>query len=574
MKKLLIIIGIIALIISGGVIFNLNDVEVSTQVSKIDPTGTFVLINEKNSLRLDFETLKSELNNGKILLFESSRTNYLTLLQLLGGYSGELLVSQDHIVGYFVYQENQKMHYGAIQNLTGLDIYAFDELRIVSAILNSNQLIKNATLKDGDNGIAKMISSDKLMTYDSTASMLDDYGDKRGIVKVTHWLKGVSGEDPPKDYRLTVTLSIMPSENWDLKTANLLIDCGDVNQQALLRYESPVMLSNSGSWPSGTILNLENEDYHVQVNSIGNTVTYAYQRSGFKKVQSKLFVGDIILKTLKAELVTKSQYTLEFKGFDGETVSAEAAFRNLKSETISSVDQSVDWGTPVKTIDFDLVGMTDYKNYQNHISFYVKHGEANSEFFKIQIGEISIVAPGDNLTGDFDVIKLSDKLAVMAVSEVGPSGDDATSYFCYEPSGHIIFMGKLPGVVKNTIYNGDGTLTTKKRGELLQTWFYDALYRVNDANRFEFVPGDLYEMNTPVTLLLDLPIMRSRTDSSVIKVLKAGEKAVIKASDDVAWCLIIGEDGTEGWFEVYDHIVIKGVDKWADKVFEGLSYAD
>lgn len=574
MKKLLIIISMITVIILGGVMFNLNNLEVANQVSKIDPIGTFVMIGEKNNIQMDFETLKSELNNGKILLFESSRTNYLTLLQLLGGYSGEVFGSQDEIVGYFVYQENQKMHYGAIRNRTGVETYAFDELRIVSAILNSNQLIKNATVKDSDNGIAKMISADKLTTYDSTVSMLDDYGDKRGIVKVTHWLKGVSGESPPKDYRLTVTLSIMPSENWDLKTANLLIDCGDMDQQALLRYESPVMLSNTGSWPSGTILNLQNEDYHVLVNSVGNTVKYAYQRSGFKKDQSKLFVGDIILKTLKSELVTKSQYTLTFDGFDGETVSAEATFRSLKSETISSEDQSEDWGTPVKTIDFDLVGMTDYEDFQNHIEFFINYGENGYDHFKIQIGEVSITSTGDHLTGDFQVIKLSDQLAVMAVTEVGPSGDDATSYFFYKGSGMIGFMGKLPGLVENTIYNGDGTLTTKKRGELLQTWFYDAAYRVNNTNGFEFVPADLYEMNTSVTLLKDLPILKSRIDHSVVKVLKAGETAVIKASDDVAWCLISGEDGTEGWFEVSGLDKIVALEKPANEVFEGLSYAD
>lgn len=134
-------------------------------------------------------------------------------------------------------------------------------------------------------------------------------------------------------------------------------------------------------------------------------------------------------------------------------------------------------------------------------------------------------------------------------------------------------MGKLPGVVRNTVYNGDGTLETKKRGELLQTWFYDAVYRVNN-NAFEFVPADLYEMNTPVTLLMDLPILKSRTDHSVVKVLKAGEKAVIKASDDVAWCLISGEDGTAGWFEVSEFDKIVALEKPANVVFEGLSYAD
>ena len=81
-------------------------------------------------------------------------------------------------------------------------------------------------------------------------------------------------------------------------------------------------------------------------------------------------------------------------------------------------------------------------------------------------------------------------------------------------------------------------------------------------------------MNTPVTLKVDLEVLRSLRDRTVVGIIKQGEKATLLETDDRSWCKIRSENGIEGWFGVYGYSIIVGTGKDGRDVFDGLSFAD
>jgi hypothetical protein len=166
----------------------------------------------------------------------------------------------------------------------------------------------------------------------------------------------------------------------------------------------------------------------------------------------------------------------------------------------------------------------------------------------------------------------------IAVTQEGLSDDPATHVYAYA-LGTIRKLGTLPDHVTGPPrVDGSGKVETRCRGRILHTWWYPCSYTLNRYTfGFERVPEDYYYvMDTPVTLKVDLPIVRDPEIQEAVGIIPAGSTARILGTDDIAWCEIESPNGLRGWFQVIGISCVAVVDGWKDAadVFDGLLIGD
>jgi tetratricopeptide (TPR) repeat protein len=194
--------------------------------------------------------------------------------------------------------------------------------------------------------------------------------------------------------------------------------------------------------------------------------------------------------------------------------------------------------------------------------------------FRLTINDTFVEAEGENLDGIIYKcnIDASDPYKAIAITEAGPS-DDYITYFFYYDGMQIHSMGEIGGGDHTIAADGSGILSTKERGWVLHTWFYPIEYRLTPDRRLEAIPTPLYTMKTIVKAAKQVPLQKSPTDPAVSVTLHPGEDALIYATDNKEWLLIVNQDGLEGWLSMEDYYELQGND-WTNQVFEGLNYAD
>jgi hypothetical protein len=206
------------------------------------------------------------------------------------------------------------------------------------------------------------------------------------------------------------------------------------------------------------------------------------------------------------------------------------------------------------------------------------YGEPGGDSFELKINEAIVESYAKNLDGDFHVVDINpnDQIKEIAISEAGPSSDDATYYYYLNRTkNEIVFMGKLQGKGKDIEYHWGGLLITHhKRGSIIQTWFHDQTYKLNAEHLLEEVPQDLYNMNTKVKITKELQLYKTRNSNEKAFKIQPGTDAVIVSSDDKRWSLIQASDGAKGWFEVEGYNTIKGTKGSVDDYMSGLIQAD
>lgn len=206
--------------------------------------------------------------------------------------------------------------------------------------------------------------------------------------------------------------------------------------------------------------------------------------------------------------------------------------------------------------------------------------------YLLLVNEEEITYEGDMIDPMFHITDINprDGFREIAVSEEGPSSDHLTVFYRYKESKLTIlgkiqgFLGVFPetdisGEVKIT---GDGTVETRTRGQMMQTWFYDDAYRLNEEDELEKMDKELYPFETEVTLLKKLKTQMSRDDSSPSYTYEPGERATLMETDEEEWVSIRNENGQISWFRVKNYMEIMGQDSegYSMDFFDGLSMAD
>jgi len=169
---------------------------------------------------------------------------------------------------------------------------------------------------------------------------------------------------------------------------------------------------------------------------------------------------------------------------------------------------------------------------------------------------------------DFDSSDFRKELVVIGHCT---SDHELSDFFCYL-SDTLIHIGILDA--RSFTLPGNGQLHARRRGSILHSWWYPAVYTLDSAHRFSFHEQDLYPMNDEVRLLRSLSLQTSLADTTTALVLKVGDVVTISASDDRRWCLVKTSDGRSGWFAVDNYSEIVGTGHAAFEVFDGLRYLD
>jgi hypothetical protein len=206
------------------------------------------------------------------------------------------------------------------------------------------------------------------------------------------------------------------------------------------------------------------------------------------------------------------------------------------------------------------------------------YGEPGDDSFKLQINDASLESYAENLDGDFRVvdIDLNDQIQEIAISEAGPSSDDATYYYYLKRStNEIVFMGKIQGKGEEIAYHRDGLLITHhKRGSIIQTYFHDQTYKLNAEHLLVEVPQDLYNMNAKVKMTKALQLYKARNSKEKAFIIQPGTDAEIVSTDDKRWSMLQASDGQKGWFEVEQYNKLVGIEGTTDDYMSGLIQAD
>lgn len=206
--------------------------------------------------------------------------------------------------------------------------------------------------------------------------------------------------------------------------------------------------------------------------------------------------------------------------------------------------------------------------------------------YLLLVNDEEILYEGEMIDPLFHVTDINpeDGYREIAVSEEGPSNDNLTVFYRYKDSGLSVlgeiqgFLGVFPGsdYKGEVTIPGDGSVETRTRGQMLQTWFYDDVYRLNENDELEKIPKDLYPFETEVTLIKELKTQKSREDASPSYTFQAGEKATLMETDEKEWVSIRNQAGEISWFKVESYMTILGQDSegYSMDFFEGLSMAD
>lgn len=231
-------------------------------------------------------------------------------------------------------------------------------------------------------------------------------------------------------------------------------------------------------------------------------------------------------------------------------------------------------------IDLDNDGKEEKVSYkiQNYLN-------SDERYSSIVINDNEHRMENFNPTPNLYITKLDIKKDgyTFLVGDEGASNDYTTQFFSYE-KGNLIELGKIGGIYDendlgvNLSINGDGTVKTKERADILQTWFYDATYELNDG-KLELIDQEFYDVNHQVTTLMDYEYYKKPLqDAEKVKISKDTELKFI-GIDNEKWIMfeyknIYGED-VVAYFMVEDYFYIdKENNVMASTLFSDLVYAD
>lgn len=206
--------------------------------------------------------------------------------------------------------------------------------------------------------------------------------------------------------------------------------------------------------------------------------------------------------------------------------------------------------------------------------------------YVLLVNEEEITYEGSMIDPLFHVVNISSKDTYLeiAVSEEGPSADFLTVFYRYKNDNLTKlaeiqgFLGKYPGTdyIGDVELEGNGRISTRTRGEVIQTWFYDDSYLLTEDDVLLNVEKDFYPFETEVTLLKELKTVIGPDDGTEAYVFQPGESATLLETDNREWVSIGNNRGEIFWFQISNYSEILGQDEkaYSYDYFEGLTMAD
>lgn len=173
-----------------------------------------------------------------------------------------------------------------------------------------------------------------------------------------------------------------------------------------------------------------------------------------------------------------------------------------------------------------------------------------------------------------------DRYLEIVVEEEGGNADYQSTFYHYNGQD-IILMGQLPGLCgKSLSVKGNGVVLAQARGNLLETWYFQEEYKMNEhysliQKQKDFYQKLMYEDALPLTLMIPSLSFRTAPGSEAVAfTLEFGGEVRFVGSDNVRWCQFENNSGLKGWLEISGFWDIPEAGLPASDVFEGLNLAD
>ena len=167
----------------------------------------------------------------------------------------------------------------------------------------------------------------------------------------------------------------------------------------------------------------------------------------------------------------------------GEIASVDLDMDGTEERLCVSLTED-EYGSMNVVLTLNGVDCTDALVYSDIYGEYIPFDNPDPDFYAIT-----------DLSGDDGCLEL-------AIQDWGAS-DDYFTYFYRFAEGKLYSIGGAPGLIKSpwdgdTIrFDGQGKLSTIKRLRSLHTWFAYADYALNNDEKLELIPADLYEASYP-----------------------------------------------------------------------------
>lgn len=241
-------------------------------------------------------------------------------------------------------------------------------------------------------------------------------------------------------------------------------------------------------------------------------------------------------------------------------------------------DALMPWNMPIRNalssesrlfVDLDGDGRRDSVS----VKFYL--GATAPECVVVRVGNHELTLEGDQIEAEVRSVDLdsADVRHELEFFEEGPSDDPAVTFVAM--AGDSLFLlGELGGYSDEGRVTGDGFVSARTRGRVLQTWWYTQRYVLRTPTQLVPVEQSLYPMRTRVTLRDSLTLVRSPSDPRVAFKLRTGEHAELLATDDRRWVLLRDGSARIGWFGVDENGNVMEGHRDGQEVFDGLLIVD
>jgi hypothetical protein len=190
--------------------------------------------------------------------------------------------------------------------------------------------------------------------------------------------------------------------------------------------------------------------------------------------------------------------------------------------------------------------------------------------------------PGD----EYYIITWGDGSRSVGLFDQGPSDDPAVSLLCLE-SGGLRYEGSFTGYISAdygphaAVLKGDKTVYSRKRLQLLQTWWAEGMWRPDSNGIMTEVIRELYVPyayeGSALILNTDLELYREMDRQSETLTVPKGAALLCTGTDDINWIGLRSDSGESGWVYMKnfcDMVLPDGSAVNAQDVFGNLNMAD
>lgn len=193
--------------------------------------------------------------------------------------------------------------------------------------------------------------------------------------------------------------------------------------------------------------------------------------------------------------------------------------------------------------------------------------------FVLKVDDSALDGWAENLYNDIYAVSVDGEEILLALYEDGPSSDPETLLYAYR-DGKLQKVGELENDIRYCRIE-DGFIYGAGDGQVIQSIWVDAKWRIGEQGELEWVEQDTYEftIQNDVTLLVTLPVHSAPDMDSESHEVQPQTVKFIKTDSTFTWVYLEAEDGDSGWFKVERGYFVTELRMDSQNVFDNLILA-